>query len=109
MVIPLAEANAIERGKRTLVPLGRLHRSFVPIEKGQFDVVEGRGALEQVETLEHEADLLIADLGQLVLRQLRDVSTVQFVDSARRSVQAARNMHERRLSRSGRTGHGDEL
>ena len=45
---------------RALVPLGRLQR-VAAVEQRQLDVVERRGPRQQVEPLEHEPDLLVAD------------------------------------------------
>ena len=40
------------------------------VDEGQLDVVEGGGARQQVEGLEDEADLAVADRGQLVVVHL---------------------------------------
>ena len=42
------------------------------VDERQLDVVEGGGARQQVEGLEDEADLAVADGGQLVVVHLRD-------------------------------------
>ena len=49
------------------------------VDEGQLDVVERRGPRQQVEGLEHEADLAVADLGQLVVVHLRDELAAQHV------------------------------
>ena len=38
----------------------------------QLDVVQRRGARQQIESLKDEADFLVADVGQLVIVQLAD-------------------------------------
>ena len=81
----------------------------MPVEQRQLDVVERRRARQQVEALEHEPDLLIAHARQLVLRQLRHVPAVELIDAARRPVETAGDVHERRLAGSRRAGHGHEL
>src|SRR5688500_6447036 len=108
-MISLPETNGVERGERALVTFGRLEFAPVAVEQRQLDVVERRGAFEEVESLEHEPNFLVPDVRELVLRQLRDVAAVELVDAARRTVQTAGNVHEGRLARSGGTGHGDEL
>ena len=47
------------------------------IDQGQLDVVEGGGAGQQVEGLEDEADLLVADAGELVVVELADQLAVE--------------------------------
>jgi hypothetical protein len=47
------------------------------IQERQLDVVERRGAGQQVESLEHEANLRVADGGQRILRHARDVCPVE--------------------------------
>ena len=65
-----------ERRQRLLPALGR--RALVAVvEQRQLDVLDGRGARQQVEALEHEPDRRVPDARQLVLRQLRHVATVQ--------------------------------
>ena len=62
---------------------------------------------QQVELLEHEADLLVAHLGQLGLGHVADVHAGQLVAAARRDVQAAQDVHQGRLARAGRTHDRD--
>jgi hypothetical protein len=74
-----------------------------------FDVVERRRARQQVEALEDEPDLLVPDGGELVLRHLRDVLPVEEVLARRRPVEAAGDVHERRLAGTRRPGDRQEL
>ncbi len=53
---------------RPLVALGAAERA-VAVQQRQLDVLERRGARQQVEALEHEADLRVADLGALRRRR----------------------------------------
>src|SRR5262249_34504385 len=74
MIHALAETDDLEDLLRAPVTLGRLHA--IParvVEQRKLDVVERRGARQQVEALEHEADLLVADVGQFVL-DMRETS-----------------------------------
>ena len=79
------------------------------VDHGQLDVVEGGGARQQVEGLEDEADLAVADLRQLVVAHLRDHLAAQDVVALGGRVQAADEVHERRLARAGRAHDGDVL
>ncbi len=79
------------------------------VAQRKLDVFNGRRSREQVEALEYEADLPIANLGQLVRRQVRDIPAIQDIASGRGRVQAAEEVHERGLSRSRRTRHRDKI
>jgi hypothetical protein len=43
------------------------------VDQGQLDVVQRVGAGQQVEGLEDEADLAVADVGQFVVAHRRDI------------------------------------
>src|SRR5262249_37272545 len=68
-----------------------------------------RGAGEQVERLEDEPDLAIADVGKLVVVHLRDELAVEEVLALRRRVEAADQVHQGRLTRPRRPHNGDVL
>ena len=89
--------------------LGGLHLRRAVVEQRQFDVVERRGARQQVEALEDEPDLAVAHDRELVLRHARDVLAVEDVAAARRPIEAPEDVHQRRLAGSGRAGDRDEL
>jgi len=46
------------------------------VEHGELDVFECGGAGEEVEALEDEAELLVADIGEGVAVELGDIDTV---------------------------------
>ena len=79
------------------------------VDQRQLDVVERRRARQQIERLEHEADLFVADPRQLVVVHLADLFAVQQVRALARRVEAADEIHERRLARPGRPHDGDVL
>ncbi len=60
--------------------------------------MEGSGAGEQIEGLKDEADLLVADAGELVVVQLADQLAVEPVFALGRGVKAADEVHERGLA-----------
>jgi hypothetical protein len=66
-------------------------------------------AREQVERLEDESNLLVPDPRQLVVVHRRDFLGVQQVAALRRRVEAANQVHQRRLPGSGRSHDGDIL
>ena len=69
MVGAVRQAHDLERLQ---APLARLARRgvLVAVEHRQLHVLQGGGAGEQVEALEDEADLLVADIGEFVPVQL---------------------------------------
>ncbi len=79
------------------------------VDERQLDVVQRRRARQQVEGLEHEADLAVADRGELVVVHLRDDLAAQHVAALARRVEAADQVHQRRLARSGGAHHRDVL
>ena len=99
MVRALAEAHRFQRGHGARVPLGRFHR-LVRVEQRQLDVIERRGARQQVEPLKHEPDLVVAHFGELVAAELGDVASVEEILAARRMIEAAEDVHQRRLARA---------
>src|SRR5438552_4124514 len=74
------------------------------VDERQLDVVERRGARQQIETLKDESDFLVPDRGELVLRHARDVLSVEEILAGRRLVEAPDDMHERRFPGSRRPG-----
>jgi hypothetical protein len=64
VVHALAEADPLERPAR---PLAALAARQAGVDQRQLDVVQRVGARQQVEGLEDEADLLVADAGELLV------------------------------------------
>ena len=79
------------------------------VEQRQLDVVERRGARQQVETLEDEADLAVAHDRELIAGHPRDIFAVEDVTAARRAIETAEDVHERRLAGSRRARDRHEL
>src|SRR5438105_414680 len=99
MVRAFDQAYCRQRPHGAFVPFRRLER-LVRIEQRQFDVVYGRGPRQKIEALEYKADLVIPHLGQLVFLEFGHVLAVEHVLSARGPIEAAENVHERRLARA---------
>ncbi len=68
----IGEADALEHALGLGLALGEAHAA---IDQRLHDVLQRRSARQQVEALEDEADLLIADVGELVLVQAADVAS----------------------------------
>ena len=70
------------------------------VQQRQLHVLQGAGARQQVEVLEHEADLPVPQPGPLVARHLDDLFALQPIAAAAGVIEAAERVHERRLSRA---------
>ena len=86
-----------------------LLRCDARVQHGQLDVAPCRQRGQQVELLEDEPDLLVAHHGKLGLGHVRDVGAGETVGARGRGVEAADDVHQRRLARARRAGDGDEL
>src|SRR5262249_17869441 len=64
---------------------------------------------EQVEGLEHESDLLVADRRELVVVERSDLDSGDLVAARVRDVEAPDDVHHRRLAGAGRAHDRDEL
>ena len=73
------------------------------------DVVEQVEVGDQVEALEDEADLLVAQARTRVVAQVADVLAVEQELPAGEGLQQAGDVEEGGLARTRRTGDGDEL
>ena len=109
MVQPVAQSDPFEQPDR-LGPL-RPARSTASgaIQQRQLDVFDGRRSHQQVEALEDEPDLPVADAGPLVAAHRGDLDAVEPVAAAGRPVQAAQGVHQCRLAGPGRADQRDIL
>ena len=73
-----------------------LRRVHAAIAQRHVDVVEHVEVGNQVEALEDETDLLVANARALVVRQAADVSAVELVRAGVEGLQQARDVQERR-------------
>ena len=94
MARPICEPDQVQRLHGTLGPLGGVAR----VDQGHLDVVERRRTRNQVEALEDEADPPVADQRQLVVVQVGDVDAVEDVGALGGLVEAADQVHQRRLA-----------
>src|SRR5687768_16922811 len=107
MVVAISESDPIERSHGQCFRIPLLTASVV--QERKLDVLECRRSGKQVETLEHETDLLIPKIGELIARQAVDLHAVEKVFARRRRVETTEEVHECRLSRAGRAHDGNEL
>ena len=86
-------------------PLGLVAREL----EREDDVLLRGQHRQEVEELEHEADVTAAELRQLAVAELRDRGAVDPDLTRARPVESGQDVHERRFARSRGTHHGDEL
>ncbi len=79
------------------------------VNEWQLDVMQGGGAGQQIEGLKDETDFLVSNACQLVIVQLTDELPIEPVLAFGGSVEAADQIHERGLARSGWTHDRDIL
>src|SRR5690606_10407462 len=101
-VVPQAmrHAHALERLEHAL--LAFLLAQAGAIRQRQFDVLEDREVADQVERLEDEADLAVADLRPLRVIELLDRRAVQPIPATARRIEQPQDRQQRRLAAAGR-------
>ena len=82
-------------------------RGGAVVDERQLDIVQRGGAGEQVEGLEDESDLLVADAGEFIVVQFADEVTVQPVVALAGGIEAADEVHQRGFAGTGRSHDGD--
>ena len=90
-------------------PGGTLAGRDTGVHHGQLHVLLGVGPGDEVEILKDEADLPVADGGELVVPGLAYHSAVQVVGSLRGPVQHADDVHQRALPGAGGAHDGQKL
>src|SRR5439155_1241072 len=83
--------------------------AIAPVDQRKLHVLDGVEARQQVEGLEHEADVLVADRRELVVGELSHVLPGEHVRAGIGYVEATEDVHERRLARARGTHDRDEL
>jgi hypothetical protein len=101
-----SETDDFQRLADALLAFRRAHAA---IAQRHVDVVEHVEIGNQVEALEDEADLLVANARALVVGQAAHVGAVELVRAGVERFEQTRDVQEGRLARAGRSGHRDEL
>src|SRR5258706_5389242 len=117
LLLPARElARQVSRAMRHADPLQRLVHPLAPllglhaaVSERQLDVLEHRQVADQVERLEDEPDLQIADAGPIRERQVGDLLAVQPVLPLARGVEQPEQRQEGRLAAAGGAGDRDVL
>ena len=103
MVNPVGKAHGFQRGAGTLAPLLLLHAA---VQKRQRHIIQRRQLGQQVEGLEHKADLLVAHLGQLLAGAFGNLPATQQIAAGGGHIQAADQVHQRGLAAAGGAHNG---
>ena len=85
----------------------RSDRRHAAIGQRQLDVFENGEVADEIEALEDETDLAIANARAFRKREVRDFAALERVAAVRRRVEQAEDREQRRFSATGRTGDGD--
>ena len=100
------ETDFVQRLARARVPLLGRH---VPVDQRQLDVLERGGAAQQIEALEHEAQVVAAQQRALIGVHLADGDAEEAIRAGGRRIEAAEDVHAGGLARAARPHHRDEL
>ena len=65
------------------------------IDQWQRDVFDDVQVVEQIELLEDEADVFVAEVGEPFVRAVRHALAVDFHDAVRRNIKQSKQMHQR--------------
>src|SRR3712207_4287010 len=90
----MTHADALERFEHVLFALARRHAA---IGQRQLDVFEDAQVTDEVEALEDEADLAIADARALREREVRDLGAFEGVAAAARRIEERSEEHTSEL------------
>ncbi len=102
----MGHAHALQRLLRALLALGGGH---APVRQRQLDVLVDRQVADQVEALEDEAHLPVADAGPLRGGEVRHRLAAQPVFAFGGRIEQAEDRHQGRFAAAGRPGDGDVL
>jgi len=108
MVGSVGKTDDLEAVERPLAHVAR-RVALLAVHHGQLRVFQSSGTGEQVEALENETDLLVADVGELVAVELGNIDPVEQIAAARRTVEAAEQVHERGLAGAARSHERHEF
>jgi len=103
----MGHVDALKRVLDTVLALACRHAGA--IGQRQLDVLVDGEVADQVEALEDEADLLVADAGAVTEVQVGDLFRVEGVAAVSGSVEQADDREQRRLAAAGGAGHGNVL
>ena len=102
----VADVHALENLGHALLAL---RCADAQVAKRQLHVFVDIELVDQVEALEYEADVALAELGAVLLLEPADLLAEQLVASARGVIEQSEDVQERGLAAAGRAHDGDEF
>src|SRR5690606_6766301 len=93
-----------QRLARPPVPLGPRHPA---IDERQFDILERRRALQEIEALKHEAEIVAPQKGAPVAVEPARIEPAKEKVAAARRIETAHDVHAGRFSGAARAHDGD--
>src|SRR5207253_10575425 len=79
------------------------------VEQWKLDVFARGSTRQEIKALENKPEFTVADIGQLIAIQMRDIGVVEEILSAGRSIQTAKESHMGRFSGAARAHQGNEF
>src|SRR5271165_3222271 len=104
MLDAMRHADALQRFLHALLALRAAHAA---IGQGQLDVLIHGEVADEVERLEDEADLAVANAGALREFEALHFLAVQNVSAVGRRIEETENSKQRRFAAARRSGNGD--
>ena len=108
MPTPAAQPDFFQSFHGALPPFAQGHQRL-GVKQRQFHVILGRGAGQQIETLEHKAQLLVPQFCQFPAIQTGHRHPIQPVSAAGGLVQASEGVHQGGLARTACAHDGHEF
>ena len=106
VVFAMSDVHAGHDGLHTLLALGSRD---VHVAQRQFDVLIHIQLINEVETLKHEANVALAELGAVLFLEVADLMAEEFVTALGGVVQEAEDVEQGGLAASRRPHDGDKL
>src|SRR5437764_12006949 len=102
------QADRREDGVRLFAQL-RVRQTMGAIEQRQLYVLARRCARQQIKALKNKTEFVVANVGQLISIQHRNIGIVQKVAPGSWPIEAAKNVHERRFAGTARAHKCEEF
>jgi hypothetical protein len=64
------------------------------VEQRKLDIFARGSTRQEIKALENKPELAVADIGQLIAIQMRDVCVIEKILSTRRPIKTAEQIHE---------------
>jgi hypothetical protein len=82
---------------------------MLSVEQRKLDVFARGSTRQEIKALENKPEFTVADIGQLIAIQMRDIGVIEEILSAGRSIQTAKEIHKGRFSGAARAHQGHEF